>query len=69
MKETQAKRAAAEARLTKPAGHRRMTRDEITSLVRAARRPGSGTGEAAARSRHRGDARGQAISQHYCLDM
>jgi site-specific DNA recombinase len=33
MKETQAKRAAAEARLTKPAGHRRMTRDEITSLV------------------------------------
>jgi hypothetical protein len=35
MEETQAKRAAAEARLKKPAGHRRMTPDEIASLVKA----------------------------------
>jgi 4-hydroxyphenylpyruvate dioxygenase-like putative hemolysin len=35
MKETQAKRAAAEARLKRPTGRRRMTRDEITSLVTA----------------------------------
>ena len=35
MKETQAKRAAAQARLTKRVGRRRMTRDEITSLVQA----------------------------------
>ena len=35
MNETQAKRAAAEARLRKPTGRRRMTRDEITSLVKA----------------------------------
>jgi site-specific DNA recombinase len=35
MKETQAKRAAAEARLKKPTGRRRMTRDEITSVVKA----------------------------------
>jgi site-specific DNA recombinase len=35
MKEVQAKRAAAEARLKKPTGRRRMTRDEITSLVKA----------------------------------
>lgn len=35
MKETYAKRAAAEARLIKPLGRRRMTRDEITSLVQA----------------------------------
>jgi len=33
MKETQAKRAAAEARLEKPVTRRRMTRDEITTLV------------------------------------
>ena len=33
MSETQARRAVAEARIRKPAGHRRMTRDEITSLV------------------------------------
>jgi site-specific DNA recombinase len=33
MKETQAKRAAAEARLKKPTGRRRMTREEITELV------------------------------------
>ena len=33
--ETQARRAAAEARLRKPAGRRRMTREEITSLVTA----------------------------------
>jgi site-specific DNA recombinase len=35
MNETQAKRAAAQARLAKPAGRRRMTQDEITSLVKA----------------------------------
>jgi hypothetical protein len=35
MKETQAKRALAEARLRKPGGRRRMTRDEITNLVTA----------------------------------
>lgn len=36
MKETQAKRTAAEARLKKPTGQRRrMTRDEITNLVTA----------------------------------
>ena len=35
MNEVQAKRATAEARLRKPAGRRRMTRDEITSLVKA----------------------------------
>jgi len=35
MKETQAKRATAQARLTKRVGRRRMTRDEITSLVQA----------------------------------
>ncbi|MGH3251922.1 MAG: recombinase family protein [Trebonia sp.] len=35
MNETQAKRAAAESRLRKPSGRRRMTRDEITSLVKA----------------------------------
>ena len=35
MKETQAKRAAAEARLKTPTRRRRMTRDEITSLVKA----------------------------------
>jgi len=35
MKETQARRAAAEARIKKPAGRRRMTTDEITSLVTA----------------------------------
>ena len=33
--ETQARRAVAEARLRKPTGRRRMTRDEITSLVTA----------------------------------
>jgi hypothetical protein len=33
MKETQAKRAAAEARLQKPTGRRRMIREEITDLV------------------------------------
>jgi hypothetical protein len=33
--ETQAKRALAEARLRKHSGRRRMTRDEITSLVKA----------------------------------
>jgi site-specific DNA recombinase len=35
MNETQARRSVAEARLRKPAGRRRMTRDEITSLVTA----------------------------------
>jgi hypothetical protein len=35
MNETQARHAAAEARLKKPTGRRRMTRDEITSLVSA----------------------------------
>jgi hypothetical protein len=35
MNEVQAKRAAAQARLKRPAGRRRMTRDEITSLVAA----------------------------------
>ncbi len=35
MSETQARRAVAEARLRKPSGRRRMTRDEITSLVTA----------------------------------
>jgi site-specific DNA recombinase len=35
MNETQARRAVAEARLRKPAARRRMTRDEITSLVTA----------------------------------
>jgi len=35
MNETQAKRAAARARLSKLARRRRMTRDEITSLMRA----------------------------------
>jgi site-specific DNA recombinase len=35
MSETQARRAVAEARLRKPAGRRRLTRDEITSLVAA----------------------------------
>lgn len=35
MNETQARRAVAEAWLRKPAGRRRMTRDEITSLVTA----------------------------------
>lgn len=35
MKETQAKRALAEARLQKPGGRRHMTRDEITNLVTA----------------------------------
>lgn len=35
LNETQARRAAAEARLRRPAGRRRMTRDEITSLVTA----------------------------------
>jgi hypothetical protein len=34
MRETQAKRAAAEARLRNQSGRRRMTRDEITSLVK-----------------------------------
>jgi site-specific DNA recombinase len=35
MKETQARRALAQARLSKPAGRRRMTRDEIADLVKA----------------------------------
>ena len=35
MNETQARRAVAEARLLTPAGRRRMTRDEIASLVSA----------------------------------
>lgn len=35
MNETQAKHAAAEARPRKPTGRRRMTRDEITTLVKA----------------------------------
>jgi hypothetical protein len=35
MNETQARRAAAQARLNKPTGRRRMTLDEITSLVKA----------------------------------
>jgi hypothetical protein len=35
MNETQAKRTTAQARLNSPTGRRRMTRDEIASLVRA----------------------------------
>lgn len=40
MNETQAKRALAEARLRMSAGRRRMTQDEITSLVKALTRAG-----------------------------
>jgi hypothetical protein len=35
MSETRARRAVAEARIRKPGGRRRLTRDEITSLVTA----------------------------------